>query len=111
MDPKEPLKPADEQMASRIHLEDFAGGTVDKNPPASAGHPGSAPALGRLHTLQSNLAQVPQLLKPHAWSLCFTREASAMRSPHTATKSQPAYHSYRKATCSNGDPAQPKIYK
>ena len=28
---------------------DFPGGTVDKNPPADAGDPGSIPGLGRFH--------------------------------------------------------------
>ena len=33
---------------------DFPGGTVDKNPPASAGDTGSIPGLGRFHLLQSD---------------------------------------------------------
>ena len=33
---------------------DFPGGTVGKNPPASAGDTGSIPGLGRSHMLQSN---------------------------------------------------------
>ena len=40
---------------------DFPGGTVDKNLPASAGHTGSIPGLGRSHSLQSSLACEPQL--------------------------------------------------
>ena len=35
-------------------------------------------------------ACVPQLLSPRAWNLCSaTREATAMRLPHTTTKSSP----------------------
>ena len=33
---------------------DFPGGTVVKNPPASAGDTGSSPGLGRSHMLRSN---------------------------------------------------------
>ena len=44
---------------------DVPGGTVDKNPRALAGDPGSIPGSGRNHRSQSNLAHVPQLL-----SLC-----------------------------------------
>ena len=33
---------------------DFPGGTVDKNPPASAGDTGSIPGPRRSHMLQSN---------------------------------------------------------
>ena len=33
---------------------DFPGGTVVKNPPASAGDTGSSPGPGRFHVLQSN---------------------------------------------------------
>ena len=43
---------------------DFPGGTVVKNPPAIAGDTGSIPGLGRSHMPWSNLAHVPQLLKP-----------------------------------------------
>ena len=34
--------------------QDFPGGAVVKNPPASAGDMGSIPGLGRSHMLQSN---------------------------------------------------------
>ena len=45
-------------------LLDFPGGTVDKNPSASAGNMGLIPGLGRFHTLWSNKAHAPQLRKP-----------------------------------------------
>ena len=35
-------------------VRDFPGGTVVKNPPASAGDMGSIPGLGRSHMLRSN---------------------------------------------------------
>ena len=44
----------------------------------------------------------PQLLKPsHAWSLCPTREATAVRSPLLTTREKPEH--------SSEDPVQPKI--
>ena len=81
-----------------------------KNPPANAGDMGSSPAPGRSHTQRSNKARAPQLLSlrsrarvPQLLSLRDTttearvpragalqREATAMRSPHTSTKSTPA---------------------
>ena len=44
--------------------EDFPGGPVDKNPPASEEYMGWIPGPGRFHMLQSSSARVPQLLKP-----------------------------------------------
>ena len=43
----------------------FPGGTVVKNPPASAGDMGCNPGRGRSHMLRSNYVRAPQLL-----SLC-----------------------------------------
>ena len=97
---------------------DVPGGTVDKNPRALAGDPGSIPGSGRNHRSQSNLAHVPQLLslcsKAHEvqllklkccnyWNLsaattetptpraCAPQEKpyTGMRSPCTAAKSSP----------------------
>ena len=90
-------------------LWDFPGGTVVKNPPANAGDTGLSPGPGRSHMQQSNQAGAPQLLslcfrahEPQLLSLRATtteaheprvhvlqREATAMRSPCTATKSNP----------------------
>ena len=62
---------------------DFPGGAVVKNPPANAGDTGSIPGLGRSH-MQSLCATTTE---PALWSPCSpTREATAMRSPCTATK-------------------------
>ena len=36
------------------NMQDFPGGTVNKNPPANAGDMGSIPGLGRFHVPQSN---------------------------------------------------------
>ena len=41
---------------------DFSGGTVDRNPPASAGDMGLMPGPGNFHTPWSNYAPAPQLL-------------------------------------------------
>ena len=38
----------------KYSARDFPGGTVDKNPPANAGHMGSIPLLGRFHMSRSN---------------------------------------------------------
>ena len=85
----------------------FPDGAVVKNPPANAGDMGSSPGPGRSHMLQSNQVPAPQLLslrsrahEPQLLSPCTTtteshmpracapqREATAMRSPCTATKS------------------------
>ena len=43
-------------------LWDFPGGTVVKNPPASAGDTGLIPGPGRSHVLWNIWAHVPQLL-------------------------------------------------
>ena len=88
---------------------DLPGGTVVKNPPANAGDAGSSPGLGRSHMPRSNEARAPQLLSlssrarepqllsPHATAtearvprahVPQQREATTMRSPHTATKTQ-----------------------
>ena len=44
----------------------FPGGTVVRNPPASAGDTGSSPGLGRSHMPWSNWAHEPQLLNLHS---------------------------------------------
>ena len=41
-------------MCKGIHLRDFPGGTVVKNPAANAGDTGSSPGPGRSHMPQSN---------------------------------------------------------
>ena len=72
---------------------DFPVGAVVKTPPASAGDTGSSPGLGRSHMLvaaeqlspcvTTTEARAPRACAPQQ------REATAMRSPHTATKSSP----------------------
>jgi len=75
---------------------------VGKSPPASAGDKGPILGLGGFHTLWSNSAHAPQLLRPHSRaqepqqlkpmspSLCSaTRGAIAVRSPCSAAKSSP----------------------
>ena len=63
-------------------MQGFLGSTVVKNLSCS-----SIPGLGGSHMLQSNKVRASQLRSPRAWSACSTtREATAMRSPHTATR-------------------------
>ena len=97
---------------------DFPGGAVSKNLPANAGDTGSSPGPGRSHMPWSNEARVPQLLSlcsrahepqllsPHATTTeahvpraCALqqREATAMRSLRTATKSSPCSLQLEKA--------------
>ena len=42
------------KVTERSIAQDFPGGTVDKNLPASARDTGSIPSPGRFHMLQSN---------------------------------------------------------
>ena len=106
-------------------LSDFPGGTVVKNPPANAGDTGSRPGQGRSHNRGATnpvhhnywacalepashnyWAHVPQLLSPRATTTearmlraCALqqREATAMRSPRTTTKSSPRSPQLEKA--------------
>ena len=41
-------------LEEKIHLWDFPGGAVVKNPPANAGDTGSSPGPGRSHMPRSN---------------------------------------------------------
>ena len=66
--------------------------------PANAGDTGSSPGLGRSHMLRSNWAREPQLLSLCVWSLCSaTREATIVRGPRTAMKSDPHLPQLEKA--------------
>ena len=81
-------------MQPKINLKKrcwgFPGGAVVESLPANAGDTGSSPGLGRSHMPRSGWAREPQLLSMRVWSLCSaTREAIAIRSLHTATKSSP----------------------
>ena len=76
----------------------FPGGAVVENPPANAGDTGSSPGLGRCHMPRGNWAREPQLLSLRVWSLCSaTREASIVRGPRTAMKSDPRSPQLEKA--------------
>lgn len=48
----------------KAYFLDFPGNIVERNPPVSKGDVDLIPGLGRSHMLQSNEAQVPQLLSP-----------------------------------------------
>ena len=72
----------------------FPGGSVVKNPPASAGDTSLIPDQGRSHMTRRNKAHGPQQLslctpttEAHMREslCCETRKATAMRSPHTTT--------------------------
>ena len=97
---------------------DFLGSAVVENPPANAGDTGLSPGLGRSHMPRSNWAHVPQLLSlrsrasepqllsPHAATTAahvprahalHQREATAMGSPRTTTKSSPRSQQLGKA--------------
>ena len=110
-------------------IQGFPDGSVVKNLPANTGDMDSTSDQGRSHMPQGNQAHAPQLLSlfsragepqllsPHAsateawvpWSPCSTREATAMRSPSTATREQPLLVAAREKQESNKDPEQPKI--
>ena len=79
-------------------MEGFPGGAVVENLPASAGDTGSSPGMGRSHMPRSNWAREPQLLSLRVWSLCSaTREATIVRGPRTAMKSDPRLPQLEKA--------------
>ena len=124
------------QTPIKMCVGGFPGGAVVKNPPANAGDTGSSPGPGRSHMPQSNSARAPQLLSlrstaralqllsprittteptrhnyqsPCAQNLCSAaREATAMRSPHTVTKSSPHSPQLEKARAQQQRPSAVK---
>ena len=68
----------------KMDNQDFPGGPVVKNLPASAGDMGLIPGMGRFHMLQSSSAYKPQLLKP----------AHSLKSLCSATSEKPTHHNY-----------------
>ena len=52
------------EISLRTFRRAFPGGSVVKNPPASAGDTGLIPGPGRFYKPWSNKARKPQLLKP-----------------------------------------------
>ena len=69
-----------------------------ENLPANAGDTGSSPGLGRSHMPRSNWAREPHILSLRVWSLCSaTREATIVRGPCTAMKSDPRLPQLEKA--------------
>ena len=48
------VKEDSEKAGLKLNIQGFPGGSVVKNPPASAGNSGSTPGLGRFHMPQSN---------------------------------------------------------
>ena len=79
-------------------MEGFPGGAVVENLPANAGDAGLSPGLGGSHVPRSNWAHEPQLLSLCVWSLCSTTgEATIVRGPRTAMKSDPRLPQLEKA--------------
>ena len=74
-------------LFNNIGLEDFSGGTVDKNLPAIAGDMGLIPGLGRSHMPWSSLAHIST--PPKSLPCALQREATARRNLCTTTKSSP----------------------
>ena len=81
--------------------EDFPGGPVVENPPASAGDMGSIPGPGRLHMPQGH----------HNYWSPVPGAHTSQQSPLTATREQPLLDAPRERLHSNRDPAQPKRKK
>ena len=80
------------------YLGGFPGGALVEKLPANAGDTGSSPGLGRSHMPRSNWAREPQLLSLRVWSLCSARrEATIVRGPRTAMKSDPRLPQLEKA--------------
>ena len=68
---------------------DFPGGPVVESPSVNAGDMGSMPGPGR-PTDRGATKPGATTTEPELGSLCSaTREATTMRSPHTATKRKP----------------------
>ena len=61
----------------KTHLQDFAGGAVDKSLPANTGNPSVIPGPGRFHRPQSNEGSKLQLLEP----VCLEPGLCGRRSP------------------------------
>ena len=76
-----------------------------KNPPDNARDMGLSPGPGRSHMPGSNYARAPQLLGLRSAK----REATAMRSQRTATKSSPCLPQLEKARAQQQRPNTAKI--
>ena len=104
-------------MKSKVPFGDFAGGTVDKNPPAKAGNVGLIPGLGRFHMPRTTKAPVPQLLGRVLQLLENLCPESMLRNKRSYCSEKPVHHkeewpqltATRESLCNNKDSAQPKI--
>ena len=104
-------KPGSPNSAKDQQHWGFPCGSAVKNLPADAGVTGSVPVLRRSRMPWRNQVCAPAT-EPMIYSLCpTTREASAMGSPHTATKSRPPLTTTRESQLSNKDAARPKNNK
>ena len=109
------------------HKEDiagFPGGSVAKNPPASAADKDSIPDPRRYHMLWSNKDHAPQILslcsrvqEPQLLKLmrptvrAAAREATATRSPPITARVACRSSQPEESPQSNEDPAEPKTNK
>ena len=80
---------------SEIGLEDFPGGTVDKNLHVNAGDTNSVPCLGRFHTLRVGHRSPPATTtEPVLWK---PRAATAELCAATAEAGAPRAHALQHA--------------
>ena len=87
-----------------MFMKDSLGDLVVKNRPANASDLGSISGSGRPHMPQGSQAHALHLL-----SLCsVTTEATAMGSPHTATREQPHLLQQEKASVQQRRPSAAK---
>ena len=109
----------------KVLFWDFPGGAVVKNLPASAGGHRSDPRSGKIPHAAEQLSPRTTTTEPachNYWSLCATttearaprthapqQEATAMRSPRTATKSSPRSPQLEKARAQQLRPNAAKI--
>ena len=82
----------------KMRKEDFPGGTVEKNLPASAADMGLTLGLGRFHMMRSKSVRAPQPLSPLAATTEGHNAPTAV--PHnkrSRLKEEPVHHSWRVA--------------
>ena len=79
-----------EESKKILEMEDFLGGPVVKNLPANAGDTGLTHGLGRIHMPWISWACGPQPLPLRTLDIGMaTRDATTLRSQHTASRESP----------------------
>ena len=97
-------------------MADLPGGAVGKNPHANAGDTGSIPGPGRFHgcgeanpeSHSCRAHELQPLKHSHVEPCSATREAPAMRSPHTTAKDSPHSPQLEKARVQQQRPSTAK---